>query len=444
MDRSDLGSGSHGCRYKTWLPYCSRFCPGRLAVHARPGLIGRSGSHDSQRECSQNRRRSSGGRFERLSGFGQCLWWLADCDQSSLGRLGFHDLGVLLHGRWCSRELPSPLSRKISLSECGHWWILGSVLSALCALEKAISGRDDQVLEFQTLAIKRSIVKDWGLPIKLFDAPYWDYFLDLYRQHFGLGSILDSVREAIDAAGGEDEFLQCRKDLAQEILSAIKALPSYLEWERSSPPQPRKREISVSKRSIFRIANDGQHFLGIDLVAANFHAIRRSAPELVFGSESYKDLLARFTDVDYFHRCKPLRQFIFGNLNPKKQQSIQRGTITAILESLKDLFEPEQFVNASSDEVIILISKEFDSEPVQERLRDLSQPLRFEQYQLRSLAGTDCFVREFRDGSVDFKNVPGHFFPQAFKYYHGLEINEMDRTFLFEGQQAVFRYPLFP
>jgi ribosomal protein S17E len=70
--------------------------------------------------------------------------------------------------------------------------------------------------------------------------------------------------------------------------------------------------------------------------------------------ETYKDLVSKFTDVVPFIESKKIRQVIFGYLNPKRQQTIQKFMMNELFETLeKSGFEKKRFLAACSDEIIL-------------------------------------------------------------------------------------------
>ena len=77
---------------------------------------------------------------------------------------------------------------------------------------------------------------------------------------------------------------------------------------------------------------------------------------------------------------------------------------------------------------------------IEQCLIPLNLDIRVELFQLVSL-GRKCFVKEYLSADnqvskIEFKGVPGHLYPQAFKHYYKLPLNDKDMTFIFEGEKA--------
>ena len=62
----------------------------------------------------------------------------------------------------------------------------------------------------------------------------------------------------------------------------------------------------------------------------------------------------------------------------------------------------------------------------------INTSIRKTRFTLKGLDHKDFCIKECEDGTIEFKNVPGLLFPQAFKYYHNLECTERDFLFLHE------------
>lgn len=69
---------------------------------------------------------------------------------------------------------------------------------------------------------------------------------------------------------------------------------------------------------------------------------------IVLGCETYQELLSKFTQNPYIFESKHIRQVIFGHLNPKRQQTIQKFLMQKVVTALVDSgFDFNSFVSAS-------------------------------------------------------------------------------------------------
>ena len=57
---------------------------------------------------------------------------------------------------------------------------------------------------------------------------------------------------------------------------------------------------------------------------------------------------------------------------------------------------------------------------------------------LKSIGGKPYFVKEYGDGTRDFKNIPKDIFAQVYKKYYGMEVLPQDMVFFYNGKLAAF------
>jgi hypothetical protein len=81
--------------------------------------------------------------------------------------------------------------------------------------------------------------------------------------------------------------------------------------------------------------SEGVKYLSIDIKMANWESLKKYDPSFVNElGDTYSDLLNKFDVPEVFHRSKQLRQYIFGNLNPKRQIKAQRVMIEDLMNGL--------------------------------------------------------------------------------------------------------------
>jgi hypothetical protein len=152
------------------------------------------------------------------------------------------------------------------------------------------------------------------------------------------------------------------------------------------------------------------------------------------------------TDVEYFSKSKMIRQVIFGDLNPSRQQRLQKYIINQLCIKLKE--NGYELSSASSDEIII--SNSSNVEDIKKLLSDVPEKFKFfrvEKFNFKQIDNDGKYfikTTETDNGEkVEFKSVPGHLFAQVYKKHLGLEINDNDMLFYHDGFLAQFKEPLF-
>jgi hypothetical protein len=97
---------------------------------------------------------------------------------------------------------------------------------------------------------------------------------------------------------------------------------------------------------------EGKKYLSIDMKKANWSILKSYDPTFVNElPDSYEELLDKFGMPEVFKRSKSLRQYIFGNINPKRQGKAQRIVMQEIIDMFSGLYGLI-IENIKNDEVI--------------------------------------------------------------------------------------------
>jgi hypothetical protein len=303
-----------------------------------------------------------------------------------------------------------------------------------------------------SLDARKIFAKDYSVPFKMYGDDYFDYFINLIDKDYGFSHRLRHMELAI-LEMGENEFLKYRKELPFKIIDHVKKKPAYEKFNNSII-ETSSRSVTTSKKGIYKTPNDGRSFISIDLVKANFHSLKSIDSDLVNGKEDYYEFICDFAspeDYEYCPNSKSMRQIIFGNLNPKKQQTIQRNVISEIIKLLVDVLKIDEdlIVASTSDEVIIDITDyNYSIDDLEFEIKSTIKmniegfPVRIENFQLYHI-GKGCYSKVIHgyDSRIELKNIPGIFFPQVYKFSNRIPLDEKDMMFIQDGCLASFLEP---
>lgn len=295
-------------------------------------------------------------------------------------------------------------------------------------------------------------MKDQKVPIIIFDEPYFSYFLNLYDKDFQTKKAYDLLCETVAQFDSESAFLEKYYEIRNEIIDKMKELPEYTEFLSCDMSRFKIEEPKLpnaNKGDVYKMPNIGSYYISIDLQKANFQMLKKFNPNLVLGANTYEELISQFTDMEYFKQSKYIRQVIFGNMKPDRQTTMERYYTKQILDLiLKELdLELKDIAVFTYDEVVIR-QQGFVSENKTEAIKNLIKEkldldVSVTSFRLAGIGDKEYFVKEKQDGSFSMKKVPSIYFAQAYKKYRGLEINENDLLFFYEGNLAKFLKPLF-
>lgn len=294
-------------------------------------------------------------------------------------------------------------------------------------------------------------VKDYNLPIKIYQEPYFSYLVDLYDDYYNTKSKLALLKDAVDEFESEDKFLAHYYEVRDNVIQSMKSKEEFQEFNTGDLS---KYDISSKypKNDIYKQTCVDNYYVSIDLVKANYQALKFVNPNIVSNTNSYEEFIGLFTDLEYMAKSKYLRQVVFGNINPKRQIKVERYLIEQVIDTLLigEIFKADAIEMATSDEVIFRVSKEFAN-----RLKNETQNLTtfikntlnidvdIEVFKLVSVEGKYYSKLFLNKSGYELKAVPQIYFPQVYKKYNNMEIIEHDLMFYHEHQLAKFINPVF-
>ena len=306
-------------------------------------------------------------------------------------------------------------------------------------------------MEFSKKTLNR-FCKDFKIPITIFEEPIFSYQKELYNDYYGLDSKFELLEKEIAKFDTEEQFLENLFTVRDMIITETKKLDAYQEFI-SMDMNKFAIKSDVSAKDIFKADNVGKTFLSIDLRKANFQALKYVNSDLVFGADTYEDYIDKFTDSEYLKQSKYLRQVIFGNMNPRRQVTVEKYLMKQILDGILN-FEfvsdiSSNLVSFSNDELIFELSDTklqtiFDA-CVVDALPNFkfSIETRTELFKLSRVGDEPFYIKEFLTGRYEFKGIPKEYFPQVFKKYNNMEICDEDLYFIHNNELCKFVNPMF-
>lgn len=179
----------------------------------------------------------------------------------------------------------------------------------------------------------------------------FDYYISQYKR-IDRWKDMDTLLELFnDLESKVDNVLEYKVAKSNEIIAYIKDTRTYSEMclENFIKDYP-------SKNIEYQ---DDTFYLSIDINAANWLAIKKYEPPFLKElGETYNDLLDKFEVHDSLKRSKQFRQYIFGNLNPRKQVKVQRSIIEEFITKYNHL--ELEIAGIKQDEVIYTFSNKDD------------------------------------------------------------------------------------
>lgn len=329
--------------------------------------------------------------------------------------------------------------------------------------EKQIEEEDlqrEKRLSLLNNSLIKRCVSDHGLPITVFEDPIFSHQLRLYMPVFRVDIPLLSMVDSIEALGSADAFFQMEAELRERIITDIKNTDGY---KRFISEDFNKIVGEINFSSVDRLYtpdNVGKRFVSFDMKKANFQSLYSFDPSIFNGCKNWADFLYKYTQNIYFFGAKRFRQIIFGNLNPKRQQTCQKGMISQIIQFANSI-NLGPLVFASADECVFELDYsqetfQYKIDTVVDEGQKRNIDVRAEVFTLQKLQPHPFYVKikETKNVSdrLDIKCVPAVLYAQAFRRAYQLydphnplvnhEIVHEDLAFYFENQLAFFAKPL--
>jgi len=199
----------------------------------------------------------------------------------------------------------------------------------------------------------KSFVKLFDLNVPTID--HLDYYVEQMSKTQKYKDIKTFLKMYQDIEKDISDAYEFRKNKSQEIIEFIKSTNTYNEmcYDKSLIDYPTTRSIEYV---------EGVKYLSVDLRSANWMSLKKYDPDHIneLGSD-YAKFLKKFNLPDVFIHSKYLRQFIFGNVNPKRIAKVQRNIIQEVVRRYQDSLQVEGVKN---DEVIFSFKEFMDIEEI--------------------------------------------------------------------------------
>ena len=298
-------------------------------------------------------------------------------------------------------------------------------------------------------SLRKRFCSDFKLPISIFSEPYFSYYVDLYNKEYEIDKkivLLNKVYEGVN--NNVEDFLSYSFKLSEKIKTEVINSKAYDKLNNVDFNKEFPLIADIPNRNIYISENEGKRLISIDLKQANYNCLDFFDIKKELNAENYAQLIKKYTEYDYYVESKKIRQVIFGELNPKRQQRLQKHVIHKYCEELQK--HGYKLSSASSDEIII----ESESANIKDiknillKFPEKYQFYRIEEFTINKiLEDKDFYIKEIKDEfnntKHEFKNIPTYFFAQVYKHYKELEINEYDLMFYHDGLLSVFKESIF-
>ena len=301
--------------------------------------------------------------------------------------------------------------------------------------------------------LKQRFVKDYNLPINIYDDRLFSYYIGLY-DFFPVDTYVKLCQDIEEKYGGN---LSLWLDYCAKVRDA--AIFGVIESDKYKSFNDSKNllkeydiDIQIGEHSLYSLETDGKRYVSIDLKKANFQALKFAG---VLDDTSYDDFIRKYGGDDYIVNSKYLRQVIFGKMNPGRTIKVEKYIVSKIHEIVSPVFLDWKLFSFNSDELIYSLEDFYPSEDnlnsIVKAVKELLDiDVRAEYVEIKKLPivnangnNIDAYVRtNINTNESVLKKASTIFFPQIYKLWKGKEIQDEDLYVYFEDQLAKFVEPL--
>lgn len=301
--------------------------------------------------------------------------------------------------------------------------------------------------------IKQRFVKDYNLPINIFNDEIFNYYIELY-DFFPKNTwekLCDDINNKYN--GNSSLWLDYCAKVRDDAISGVIESDEYKAFNDSKNLLKEYNiDVKVGEHSLYSQETDGKRYVSIDLKKANFQALKFAG---VLNDASYEDFIRKYGGDDYIVNSKYLRQVIFGKMNPGRTIKVEKYIVSKIHEIISPVFLDWKLFSFNSDELIYSLEDFYPNEDnLNSIVGDVKELLdidvRAECVEIKKLPivnvngnNVDAYVRtNINTNESVLKKASTTFFPQIYKLWKGKEIQDKDLYVYFDDQLAKFVEPL--
>lgn len=180
---------------------------------------------------------------------------------------------------------------------------------------------------------KKGFVKILDLNVPSLE--HFDYYINQLSKTERYKDIYELYSLYEEAEFNVDNLFDYRIEITNQLIEHIKSTNAYNEMCYDNT----LLNLPTNKICDFE---DERLYLSIDIRNANWISLKNYDPEHINElGLTYEEFLSKFNIPKIFHKSKYLRQFVFSNLNPKKQSLIQRNMIQQVVRQYSDQLNVE-------------------------------------------------------------------------------------------------------
>ena len=297
-----------------------------------------------------------------------------------------------------------------------------------------------------------------GIPIKIHRQPYFSSRIKLFDKMFGAEQKFNDFMEEVSEFKNRQAYFEFYNSVVENAISTIRNSQGFKRLSRCNMVEYAITNKEIKEDTVYNLKNDGESFISIDLIKANFTALKWFDTEIVASKLTYEMFIQEIAG-NYKHliESKYLRQTILRKCDSPRQTKIGRYLMDQLMTStLIKTVTAEQIVCFNNDEIIIHVTKDYTIKQyeqlhseIKNQCYTLQIDIHCEWFTLHNIENTSFYYKksiagEIEAGSIELKCVEAQFIPFILRQLQNEEVNEEDLVFMHEGRLAkLLETPVF-
>jgi hypothetical protein len=250
----------------------------------------------------------------------------------------------------------------------------------------------------QVLEIRENFKRDYKLSCPVIDDD------DIFAKSLQIADLTSEWNDYLSMSLRHPDLNEYRKEVRNQITQHISSVKGFQEI-----PIQNYNYSFVGSRTYLENPNTGKKLVSIDLVKGNYQSLKHLGAQYVLGTETYEELIGKFTDEKCLISSKFFRQMVFGLLRPELQASVQKNLLAQLITSV---FQIQQYpiISLSNDEVVLHVTGDSDLHKIESILTSTKTPIQyrlslFRVEKIPNSYGDDWYVKYYIDSIDKYKCI---------------------------------------
>jgi hypothetical protein len=267
-------------------------------------------------------------------------------------------------------------------------------------------------------------IRDFNLPIPVNREPYFSHYIDELDPLLGTIAKYDLFKRTLCTMSEMNlSFKSYSFDLRDKITTAIMETPAYQEF--ISKTISKESELEITKSTL---PGPGM-YISLDIVKANYNCLRLYDHRLVLGTSTWEKLVDKYTQFEYFAQAKYFRQLVFGKLNTRRIESLQKAHLTTLYSLI--MKKVQVVGRAGNDELYLSTTPATVNETLAYLKSEIDPMWRITVFQKEFVEAYT--IRDIHTGELKIKGISKDFLLQAYRVVTGTNIKENDLVAMKDG-----------